>query len=115
LASHEGRDNPIYQEVFVLQNLQDKDSQRHGTLHPIDPHKRLKNLQPGDFLSADILGPFPLSVKGNRFIIVVTDLLTRFVVCGALVDSTAFTVAEFLVNQVICVYGAFRFLLTDNE
>jgi transposase InsO family protein len=87
---------------------------RHGPLQPIDPHKKLTNLQPGDFLSADILGPFPLSVKGNRFIIVVTDLLTRFVVCGALVDSTAFTVAEFLVNQVICVYGAFRFLLTDN-
>jgi hypothetical protein len=85
---------------------------RRGPLQPINPNHRLQNLQPGDFLSADILGPFPLSVKVHRFVIVVTDLLTRYIIAGALGDSTAHTVAEFLLNNVICVYGAFRFLLT---
>jgi transposase InsO family protein len=65
-------------------------------------------------LSADIIGPFPLSVKGHRFVIVVTDLLTRYAIAGVLGDSTAHIVAEFLLNNVICVYGAFLFVLTDN-
>jgi len=87
---------------------------RRGPLKPINPSKTLTNLQPGDFISSDILGPFPISVKGNRFVIVVTDLLTRYVICAAIPDSTAYTVAEFFVNHVICTFGAFRFLLTDN-
>jgi ribosomal protein L21E len=69
---------------------------------------------PGAFLSADLLGPFPLSAKGNRMVIVVSDLMTRYVIAGALPNGTAEEVAEFLVDKVICVYGAFRVILTDN-
>jgi len=64
--------------------------------------------------SSNILGLFPISAKGNRFIIVVTDLLSRYVVTGALSDSTAHTVAEFFVNQVICVFATFKIFMTDN-
>jgi hypothetical protein len=71
-------------------------------------------LRPGAFISADLLGPFPISSNGNRMIIVVTDLMTRYVICGALRDGTAMEVAQFLVNQVICVYGGFEIILTDN-
>jgi transposase InsO family protein len=85
-----------------------------GHLQPINPSKSMSNLTPGSFLSSDLLGPFPVSAKGNRMIIVVTDLLTRYVICGALKGGTAEEVAEFLVNNVICIFGLFRVLLTDN-
>ncbi len=87
---------------------------RPGLLQPINPSEGSRPLTPGMFLSADLLGPFPISVLGNRMIIVVSDILTRYVVAGALKSGTAEEVAAFLVDKVICIYGAFRILLTDN-
>jgi len=85
-----------------------------GKLHPINPYREIQNLKPGDFISADILGPFPLSASGKRVVIVVTDLMTRYVICGALANGSAEEVAKFLVDSFICVFGAFKILLTDN-
>lgn len=86
-----------------------------GKLKPIDPFEELKGAQsPGVFYSTDILGPFSLSESGNRVVIVVTDVLTRYVITGALPNGTAKEVARFLVDRVICVYGGFKFLLSDN-
>ena len=87
---------------------------RPGLLNPINPFEQGRKLTPGMFLSADLLGPFPISAKGNRMILVISDILTRYVIVGAIPSGTAEEVAEFLVNNVICVYGAFRILLTDN-
>jgi len=85
-----------------------------GKLHPINPNREIQNLKPCDFISADILGPFPLSASEKRVVIVVTDLMTRYVVCGALANGSAEEVAKLLVDSVICVFCAFKILLTDN-
>jgi hypothetical protein len=83
-------------------------------LQSIFPFSELDELQPGNFISTDLLGPFPESLAGNKMIIVVTDLLTRYVVASLIKDGTAEAVADFLLNRVICVYGAFRIMLSDN-
>ena len=44
-----------------------------GLLQPIDPP-----LKPFDQVGMDILGPFPLSTDGNKWVIVATDYLTRY-------------------------------------
>jgi len=87
---------------------------RFGLLKPLNPAHQGIPLAPGTCISADLLGPFPESIEGNRFIIVVSDILTRYVIAGAIKSGTAEDVAEFLVNKVICIYGAFRILLTDT-
>jgi transposase InsO family protein len=87
---------------------------KSSPLQPIFPFSKLDDLQPGEFISTDLLGPFPESLAGNKMIIVVTDLLTRYVFASPIRDNTAEVVADFLLNIVICVYGAFRIMLSEN-
>ena len=105
-------------ESYINRCLQCKvhklpNKKRPGLLKSINPFRTDWKVTPGTFLSADLLGPFPESVNGNKMVIVVSDILTRYVIVGALRNGTAEEVADFLVNKVICIYGAFRVLLTD--
>jgi len=45
-----------------------------GMLHPITPGNR-----PFETVNTDHLGPFPVSYKGNAYILVLIDNLTKFV------------------------------------
>jgi len=85
-----------------------------GYLHPINPYKVVNKLKVMDFVSTDLLGPFPVSEKGNRMIIIVTDYASRYVIGGALPNGTAEEVASFIFDKVICVFGMIRILLSDN-
>ena len=85
-----------------------------GFLHPINPFSQIKDLAPMSLLAMDLLGPFPVSNKGNRVIIVITDYATRFVATGALKSGSASDVAEFLVEDVVCKLGCFKYILSDN-
>ena len=49
---------------------------------------------PMDRLSIDILGPFPVTKTGSRFILVAQDNFTKFVEAYAIPDQTAQTVAN---------------------
>jgi hypothetical protein len=52
---------------------------------------------PLDRVSTDILGPFPVSDQGNRYILTVMDQFTRWVEAYAIPDFTAQTVAQGIV------------------
>ena len=52
------------------------------------------------------MGPLPISSQGNKYILVVTDIFTKWVEAFALKDTTANTLATVLLNEVICCYGA---------
>ena len=60
---------------------------------------------PFDRLGIDILGPLPLSNKGNRYIQVATDAFTKWVEIMAIPDQTAETCASHLVDEIISRYG----------
>uniref|UniRef100_A0A6G5A977 Putative tick transposon n=1 Tax=Rhipicephalus microplus TaxID=6941 RepID=A0A6G5A977_RHIMP len=62
-----------------------------GHLQPIDPPRT-----PFEQVGMDLLGPFPLSSCGNKWIIVATDYLTRYAETKALPRGTASEVASFL-------------------
>lgn len=62
----------------------------------------------------DLLGPFPLSQAGNRWIAVATDYATRYAITRALPTSCATEVADFLLHAVILHHGASRQLVTDR-
>ena len=53
----------------------------------------------------DILGPFPPTIRGNRFALVLMDYFTKWPEALALPNMTAETVAEALVNHWVTKYG----------
>ena len=81
-----------------------------GELKPIKPPSGVWQL-----LSMDFHGPIqPITNRGNRYIIAITDVLSKFVVTRAVRDCTGDTAARFLKEDVICKYGTPKCILTDN-
>ncbi|UYV72818.1 hypothetical protein LAZ67_10000882 [Cordylochernes scorpioides] len=62
----------------------------------------------------DLLGRFPKSDNGNKWIIVCTDYLTRFAVTKALPTGEAKEAAKFLMEDVVLKHGAPREIITDR-
>ena len=63
----------------------------------------------------DFHGPIvPTTRRGKKYIISLTDVLSKFVVTKAVRDCTSTTAVEFLVNDVILKYGTPTCILTDN-
>jgi len=62
----------------------------------------------------DIVGPFPETKQGNKYIIVATEYLSKWPVAQPLKDIKASTVAEFFHDSIICQYGAPKIILTDQ-
>jgi len=60
---------------------------------------------PLDRIATDILGPLPITPRGNRYILTVTDYFTKWVEIFAVPDQTATTCAEIILNEIICRYG----------
>ena len=65
----------------------------------------LLDLWPLDHLATDILGPFPESTRGNKYVLVVTDYFTKWVEIFPIQDQTAPTCAEIILNEVIARFG----------
>ncbi|CAF4472894.1 unnamed protein product [Rotaria socialis] len=81
-----------------------------GTLKPIQPPQGIWKL-----LSMDFHGPIaPTTKQGNRYIISLTDILSKFVIAKAVRDCSASTATKFLINDVILKYGTPTCILTDN-
>ncbi|CAF2074000.1 unnamed protein product [Rotaria magnacalcarata] len=67
-----------------------------------------------DLIGMDFVGPVPQSLKGNKYILVCTDYLSRFAITQATANCTADTAAKFLVDKVILQYGVPKQLLTGR-
>lgn len=82
--------------------------------------KRIGKLQPlvstavMDKVGIDYVGPFPLTARGNRYIIVCVDYFTRYAITKPLPDSTAATTALFLLEEVCCKHGVPKSILSDQ-
>ncbi|KAI9565174.1 hypothetical protein GHT06_008951 [Daphnia sinensis] len=74
----------------------------------------IKVERPFEKLGMDLLGPFPLSHKGNKMIIVAVDYLTKWVELKAMPTGKADDVAEFFVNQIFLRHGAPEQIITDR-
>jgi hypothetical protein len=70
--------------------------------------------KPWDRTGIDILEPFPLSRKGNRYIVVAVDNVTKWAEAVALPVAGAMEVADFFVHEILLRHGAQRSLTTDQ-
>ena len=78
-------------------------------MHPI------KVGQPFDRVGMDIVGPLPTTNKGNKYIVVATDYLTKWSEARALMNAKAFLVVPFFYENIIYRYGCPKELLTNRE
>ena len=62
----------------------------------------------------DILGPLPVTARGNRYVLVVMDHFTKWPEAFALPNQEAATIARHLVDDVFCRFGAPSRLLSDR-
>lgn len=69
---------------------------------------------PWDRLATDIMGPFPVTPRGNKYILTVTCHFTKWVEIFAIQDQTAATCANHILNDVICRYGSPLSLHSDQ-
>ncbi len=69
--------------------------------------------RPWDVVSIDLL-QLPSSTQGSKYLLVMVDMFSRYVVLAPIKDKTAQNVAHALVTRLICEYSAPRFLLSDN-
>ena len=65
-------------------------------------------------LAVDILGPLPETTRGNKYIMVVADHFSKWIEAFALPNQTSETVAQKLVEEVVCRFGAPRQLHSDQ-
>ena len=70
--------------------------------------------EPMERVALDISGPWPLSESGNRYILVVTDHLTRWSEAYPIPDQEAKTVAEVFITQFVARLGSPRLIHTDQ-
>ena len=73
---------------------------------PTVPLKDYRVGAPLDRVGIDILGPLPISNRGNDYILVIGDYFSRWMESYAINGQTAETVANTLVHEFVCRYGA---------
>ena len=56
---------------------------------------------PGECIATDYLGPFPVTERGNRYILLLTDHFSKYVDILAVPDMTAEVCASRIVNELI--------------
>src|SRR5215213_199202 len=81
---------------------------KSNELHPISVGKAFERI------GIDIVGPLSITSKGNRYIIVATDYLTKWPEARAIQNIQAETVAQFIYEDIICRHGTPNELLSDR-
>lgn len=79
-----------------------------GKLQPLEAH------QPFEFIAVDMMGPLPTTRRGNKVILVIQCLFSKWCEIVALPDGKAKTVADALMENWICRYGVPQTLLSDQ-
>lgn len=65
-------------------------------------------------IAMDIVGPISECEQGYKYILVVSDNATRYVITIPMADQTAETVAKHLVNEIFTRFGAPKIILSDQ-
>ena len=69
---------------------------------------------PFEWVEFDLLGPFPLSKNGNRYVAVMICRFTRYPEIVGIPDTSADAAAEAFINEIVCRHGVPRYLCTDR-
>jgi len=62
----------------------------------------------------DVVGPLPMIPKGNRYIIVAVEYLSKWQKAKAVTEANTLSISNFLYQNIICRFGCFTHLHTDR-
>ncbi|EGT54255.1 hypothetical protein CAEBREN_31218 [Caenorhabditis brenneri] len=62
----------------------------------------------------DVIGPFPETTDGNKYIIAAIDSFSRFAVAKATTDQKATTSLQFLIENIVSIHGIPNQVVTDQ-
>ena len=79
------------------------------------PLESITSDYPFEKLSWDIMGPLPPTTAGNKYIVVVTDLFSKWVEAFPVKATDTETLASLFVNEVVCRYGVPSYLHSDQD
>uniref|UniRef100_A0A3B3DAL4 Integrase catalytic domain-containing protein n=1 Tax=Oryzias melastigma TaxID=30732 RepID=A0A3B3DAL4_ORYME len=74
---------------------------------------RIKVKEPWDVLSMDLIGPFLETAQGNRYILTMTDLFTKWVIAEPLKSKTATEVSPILIKK-LYTFGMVKKIITNQ-
>lgn len=69
---------------------------------------------PMERIAIDILGPLPVMKNGNKFCLVITDCFTKWTEAYGIPNQEASTVAQKIINEFVCRFGAPLQIHTDQ-
>ena len=67
-----------------------------------------------DIISWDIMGPLLVTSQGNKYVLVMTDLFSKWTEAFPLKSADNETLAKVLIDEVICRYGVPSALHSDQ-
>ena len=70
--------------------------------------------EPFERIGIDFVGPLEKTRRGNRYILVTTDYLTKWPEAKAMKDATATNVVKFIYEVIICIHGCPKIILSDR-
>ncbi|KAJ3641849.1 hypothetical protein Zmor_028321 [Zophobas morio] len=72
---------------------------------PNAPQRPRQPQEPFETIAVDIMGPYPATSKGNRFLLVVTDLFTRWVEAYPMQKNNATAIIKLLEDETFARFG----------
>ena len=77
-------------------------------LHPLPICARFERIH------IDLMGPFPASAEGHRYVVVAIDAFTKWAEVAAIPNKEAATVADFFLKDIITRHGLPQVVVCDN-
>jgi transposase InsO family protein len=82
--------------------------------HPCAPLGRIIANHPFQVVTWDIMGPLPASSRGNKYVLAITDVFTKWVEAFPTKSTDTETLATILTNEIVCRYGVPEKLHSDQ-
>ncbi|GMF24508.1 unnamed protein product [Phytophthora fragariaefolia] len=93
---------------------QDCDSRKAIPQAVVPPLRSVRTGDVCDRWAIDVAGPLPVTESGKRYVIAAVKYATRYAVAEAVEEHTAKSIARFLMNRMVLVFGPMREIVMDG-